>query len=183
MSGNIFFSSDLHINHNKEFIYEIRGFDSVEEMNEAIIERFNAIVTPNDTLYLLGDSCMGPVEAAAPILKRLHGNIIYSIGNHDTNKRLIEYKHLGWKCIGYADMLVYKKYSFLLSHWPTLVANQLDKPIWNLSGHTHSKNIFNYLNVYNVAVDAHDCFPISLDEILDDIKEFKNGPTILESYE
>ena len=42
--SKIWLTSDLHFLHNKEFLYKPRGFDSVEEMNEAIIERHNVLV-------------------------------------------------------------------------------------------------------------------------------------------
>ena len=55
----IYFTSDLHINHDRGFIYEPRGFKSVGEMNEAIVARWNSIVEPDDTIYLLGDAMLG----------------------------------------------------------------------------------------------------------------------------
>ena len=54
--GEIWFSSDLHLNHTKNFVWEERGFSSVEEMNVMLIDNFNSIIRPCDTLYLLGDN-------------------------------------------------------------------------------------------------------------------------------
>ena len=59
----IYFSSDLHLNHNKPFLYEPRGFKDIYEMNEAIINNFHKIITPEDDLYLLGDTMLGNLEA------------------------------------------------------------------------------------------------------------------------
>ena len=42
-----------------EFVWKARGFESVEEMNKAQIERFNSKVQPEDTVYILGDSMLG----------------------------------------------------------------------------------------------------------------------------
>ena len=39
-----------------------------------------------------------------------------------------------------------------------------------LSGHTHSKELFEPCGSYNVAIDAHECHPVSLDQIIDDFK-------------
>ena len=41
--GEIFFTSDLHFMHDREFIWGPRGFKDVYEMNEAIIARLDAI--------------------------------------------------------------------------------------------------------------------------------------------
>jgi len=79
--------------------------------------------------------------------------------------------------LGAASFWKYGKKSFYLSHYPTLVANKDDKKfLWNLSGHTHSKNKFEYgqYHVYNVAVDAHNCYPVSIEEIIKDIKNYNN---------
>ena len=37
-------TSDLHFCHDREFVWETRGFQNVEEMNEAIVERFNSVI-------------------------------------------------------------------------------------------------------------------------------------------
>jgi calcineurin-like phosphoesterase family protein len=80
--------SDTHFNHNKDFILQPRNFSTVEEMNEKIIERWNSVVQPNDTIYHLGDMTMGDIDTAVPLIARLNGKINLAIGNHDTNARL-----------------------------------------------------------------------------------------------
>ena len=50
-----------------------------------------------------------------------------------------------------------------------------DKPLRQrtlcLSGHTHSKEKFDRrTEAYNVAVDAHNCYPVSIDQIIEDFK-------------
>ena len=57
--GKIYLISDTHFNHNKDFVYKARGFNSIEEMNEKIIENWNSVVTDEDTIYVLGDVIMG----------------------------------------------------------------------------------------------------------------------------
>ena len=41
----IYFLSDPHFFHNKEFCYEVRGFSNPEEMNEEIINYNNWFIT------------------------------------------------------------------------------------------------------------------------------------------
>ena len=48
---DIWFTSDLHLSHNKEFLYKPRGFSSVEEMNETIIENWNSLVSWDDEVW------------------------------------------------------------------------------------------------------------------------------------
>ena len=84
--GEIFFTSDTHFYHEQDFLYAPRGFQSTEEMNEAIIERWNSVVKNDDVVYHLGDVVMGHYDAN--VLTRLNGLIRFIRGNHDTSKKI-----------------------------------------------------------------------------------------------
>ena len=53
----IYFTSDWHLAHNKEFIYKKRGFNSIEDHDKAIFENLK-MLQPGDILYNLGDVCL-----------------------------------------------------------------------------------------------------------------------------
>lgn len=172
--SNIWFSSDLHFNHNKEFIYKERGFSSMEEMNESIIARFNSLVKPDDELYLLGDLAMGDIDLAKDYIKALNGHLHIILGNHDSARRIEFYKELT-NDITYANMLKKKKRFFYLSHYPTETANLESDPhaaVINLFGHTHQKTNFyeDKPYIYHVGVDSHNCYPVALEQICDDFE-------------
>lgn len=171
---NIWFTSDLHFNHDKEFVWKVRGFENVEQMNEAIISRFNSRVQPEDTVYILGDLMLGDKELGEECLKRLNGKKIIILGNHDTNPRIDIYKKYADEVV-YATVIKYKKRVIYLSHYPTLTGNLDDTPghcILNFHGHTHQTENFtgDYNFMYHVGVDSHDCYPIHIDDILESIK-------------
>ena len=159
----IYFIADLHFNHDKEFIWKARGYESIEEMNNDLVKSFNETVSNDDIVYILGDLMMGQLKDEK-WLSQLNGEIHYIIGNHDTTKRCEYYDSLGFICEGYATIIKYKKHSFYLSHYPTLVQNSTDDKIHNIHGHTHSTDFREYILSFNVAVDAIKK-PISLDEI------------------
>jgi calcineurin-like phosphoesterase family protein len=169
----IFFTSDLHFGHDKDFIWKDRGFNSVEEMNNAIVKRWNDIVEPEDTVFVLGDLMMGD-SSNVEWIKKLNGDLEIIAGNHDTVKRLEEYCKLpNIVYHGYAFLLKKGKRNFYLSHYPTITKNG-DAPgiPWNLHGHTHSKERFcEFDHCYNVNIDAHHCTPVSIDQIIYDINE------------
>lgn len=172
------FTSDLHIGHDKDFIWGSRGFGSIEEHDTQILLRWNAVVAPEDTVYILGDLCMGGNEYEwNRIYKALNGEKKFIIGNHDTTNKIDKYIFdYDMVCISHAAPYRYsKKYRFYLSHYPTYTANYEDKkmPLINLHGHTHQKNKFfnNNPYMYNVAVDAHNCTPVSIEQIIKDIKK------------
>lgn len=172
----IYFTSDLHFGHDRDFIYERRGFSSIEEHDEALIRNFNEIVTDEDELYILGDVFLYDDEHGMECLRRLKGKKHLIRGNHDTNARCELMKDAVID-EGYSNVLDYKKLHFYLSHYPSITSNyddgkHLAQRVINLSGHTHFKDKFYDGNpyIYNVAVDAHECFPISIEEITNDIR-------------
>ena len=174
--ANIWLTSDWHFNHDKEFIWKERGFNSVQEMNEAIIERHNSKVEDDDDVYVCGDLVMGDLEAGEECLQRLKGKLHIILGNHDTANRIKMYEKYAVEIV-YATTLKYKKKSFYLSHYPTLTGNEDDpKVVINLHGHTHQTTAFTegYGFMYHVGMDSNMCYPISLDEILENLKD-KNG--------
>lgn len=116
-------------------------------------------------------------ESGIEKLKQIPGKIHIILGNHDSSDRVKLYEQLPQvQEIIYATKIKYKKWSFYLSHYPTMMGCWADqKKFWNISGHTHSKDKFENKEhkVYNVAVDAHDCKPVEIEQIIKDIKEIE----------
>lgn len=177
----IWFTSDLHFGHHKEFLWGPRGFNSSKEHDKAIIENWNSVVEPEDTVYILGDLMLEDNEYGINCLQQLKGNIYIIRGNHDTLTRMELYKQYNWlHPLDFAIELKINKNYFYLSHYPTITANYDDNKPWakhliNLHGHTHSKEKFYNDNpyMYNVALDAHNNYPVSLEQILEDVRSKK----------
>ena len=178
----IYFTSDLHLNHDKEFIYKERGFSSVEEMNTAIINNINETLTEGDELFILGDLMLGDNAAGIELLKAIQNPISIILGNHDTNARITLYQELeNVKLVEQMWILNMHHRLWYLTHYPLFVNNyhaggDSGKPIYSLSGHTHSKDKFHFADnpyLYNVAVDAHNMKPVSFDTIRKDIEDKK----------
>lgn len=182
--SKIWVSSDPHFCHNKEFLYKPRGFDNVYEMNEKIIENWNSVVSWDDEVYLLGDIMLNDDAEGCHCLNRLAGKIYILTGNHDTATRIQEYVNIRPTIfhLGLAYILKYNGYRFYLSHYPTLVGNYddntkfLNKRLINLCGHSHYQNKFQDMDkglIYHCELDAHNCFPVEIDQIIEDIKNYK----------
>jgi calcineurin-like phosphoesterase family protein len=166
---NTFFTADTHYGHANVLNFTrdngrpLRDFANVEEMNETLIERHNAVVGKYDQVYHLGDAVFG--QANMHLLKRLHGKLILIAGNHD---------HYGCGLASYADyfdqILGSKTYSFdkqtkgIISHIPVHPEQLKHRFGFNLHGHFHDVELDDprYLNL---GVECWDYTPVHWDEI------------------
>lgn len=169
------------VSHDRDFIYKPRSFESSFEHDEAIIKRWNSVVNPEDEVYVLGDIMLGNNIYGLKCLKSLKGKLHIIFGNHDTDTR----KQMYSECYNvvdcaYANLITFNKWKFFLSHYPTLTANNDDdgkpisKKVINLCGHIHTKDPFYDWErglIYHCEMDAHNCTPILLEDIIEDIKK------------
>ena len=169
----IWFTSDLHFNHQNILTYESnsRPFQNINDMNEVLINNWNSVVKNTDTVYVLGDFMMGTLEEGRACIERLNGQIILIRGNHDTPKRLEMYKELG---IEVHDIfyLPYKGRYFILCHFPIASEEFIqmvirdNSEVVNLYGHVHSNAPVGYKDgTYHVGVDTNRLTPISIEQI------------------
>ena len=79
-----YYIADCHFFHEVlNVAMDKRGFDTVEEMNEVMIERWNQKVRKNDEVVILGDFSWGKGEETNEVLRRLNGKLFLIQGNHD----------------------------------------------------------------------------------------------------
>jgi len=78
--------ADWHFNHKNALAFDNRPFNSVEEMNKSLIQRWQGAVKPEDTVYVLGDMFWCSEQKAIPIMEQLPGKKILIKGNHDTTQ-------------------------------------------------------------------------------------------------
>ncbi|MDQ0318995.1 calcineurin-like phosphoesterase family protein [Pararhizobium capsulatum DSM 1112] len=85
-----FYTSDTHFLHERLLGMQPRPFETIEEHDDTIIDRWNAVVGDADHVYHLGDFAFGlakHAERVREIFDRLNGRKYLIIGNHDVNKR------------------------------------------------------------------------------------------------
>lgn len=184
----IWLVSDTHFSHRREFLYKSRGFNTITEMNESIVENWNSKVKPEDLIFHLGDLCLSDNKDAIKYIKQLNGTIKWIRGNHDGTNRVLEIQDacsnirlVGEMNTSWAAVQKINDYNVYLSHYPTYTSYienmaPLNQHMLNFHGHTHSKDKF-YQDIpfmYNVALDAHNNAPVSFDEIISDIEAKAN---------
>jgi hypothetical protein len=83
----VFFTSDSHVGHRgilSPRMHIPRVFASIQDHDETLVARWNAVVRPEDTVWHLGDFAYRCSEAyARSIFSRLNGRKYLVRGNHD----------------------------------------------------------------------------------------------------
>ena len=164
---NTFFTSDTHFYHENIIKYCDRPFNSVYEMNEFIIEKWNKIVKVGDTVYHLGDFAFCRPNQLIELLNRLNGNIRLVYGNHDKeikNKKGLQ-SHFEW-CKMYHT--INGAIPIILFHYPMLSWDRQAHNSIHLFGHVHNTpfNVDLPKNMFNVGVDVNGFAPVHIDSII-----------------
>ena len=168
-----FYTSDNHFDHKNIIRYCNRPFASVEEMNEEMIKRWNAVVSDDDDVYHLGDFAMGKTHPSN-FLRRLKGRKHFIPGNHDSEqtKGLKE-----WESVSpYMEVREAGKF-IVLCHYKFEVFNKSHYGALNFYGHSHGTLPGNNQQI-DVGVDCWDYTPVTLDQILARMKTLKPWKTV-----
>ncbi len=165
---SIFVIGDTHFGHEKLLSAvqpdgsPLRPFSSAEEMDEALIENWNSVVTPSDTVYHLGDVCIP--RSGIKCLLRCNGRKILFRGNHDSNfklKELAKYFDDIRGCF-YRDGVVF-------SHFPVHPSNLKGPYKGNVHGHLHCHLIYRDSDIdrryFNSCVERNNFTPVSYDTV------------------
>ena len=137
----------------------------VEAMDRTMVERWNGIVAPDDTVVHLGDFAFGSIGRVRSYVEQLHGRKMLIMGNHDRHKPRV-YEELGFLVRREPYQLGHLK----LSHhppWP-VTAGQV-----YLCGHIHGlwkTKTYEVLMpkpalLFNVGVDVRGFGPVQLSDL------------------
>lgn len=171
MSHDKWFISDTHFFHTNilKFVGDdnkrIRPFDSLEEMHEYMIEKWNKVVKDGDYVYHLGDVTFQYHGAFNNLMSRLKGKKRLIVGNHDKiwNPALINNFEKVDLWHGF------KEWNFTASHIPLMLTSLRDGA-YNVHGHVHQNSLKNP-NYINVSVEVRDYTPVNIDEIAAEIQQ------------
>jgi len=179
-----YFVSDTHFSHANIIDYCDRPWTDLNQMTDDLVENWNAVVNKEDTVYHLGDFCMGNRKKRIPeILPRLNGNIILIAGNHDYKRDDKYYE----KVVRYSMVVEDGGKLIELAHRPKDITGEYDLAF---CGHVHKawktkrkgevvadKQRQTYhdpefiapCDIHNVGVDVRGFTPRIYEEIIDDV--------------
>ena len=160
----IFFTSDTHFGHGGALGLYRRPFLSVAAMNEAIIERWNEAVGPDDEVWHLGDFAIRQrPEVVAEIFARLHGRKHLVTGNNDPPETT---ELGGWDSVQPYVEITADGISLVLCHYPFRSWRSMSKGWINLHGHCHGR-LKPQPRQFDVGVDVWEFRPVRLTTILE----------------
>lgn len=167
-----FFTADPHFGHTNIIRLCKRPFETVEQMNETLIDNWNSIVSPGDNVYLLGDVFLHMTQKEALKLRRnLNGSIHLILGNHDSIAKTIPQ---AFAFIKESYLFEKDEVRIYLSHYAHRCWPKSHSGAWHLYGHSHG-NLPCDTNLlsFDVGVDCWNYTPVSLDQVIERIGAMK----------
>lgn len=175
-----YYIADTHFGHKNIIRYDNRPFDSIKEMDETLIERWNKTVSENDVVYILGDLSWYDEDRTLKILDALNGRKVLIKGNHD--KVSVKISSRFFRICDYLEIKD-NNTKVILSHYPMPFWNGQFRDSIHLYGHVHNSHQWNIceslkrelkqlqdipMRMYNVGcmMKWMDYTPRTLDEIL-----------------
>lgn len=144
-----YYIADCHFYHRSLLTkMDCRGFESVDEMNETMIDKWNTKVRSNDEVIILGDFSLGTAVQTSQVLDRLNGHLFLIRGNHDRFEKDKEYdgSRFGW--IKDYEELNDNKRRVILCHYPI--------PFYNLQYRVDEDNNPKTYMLYGHVHNTHD---------------------------
>lgn len=152
---NVCFWSDTHFGHRCESwenpLWKIRGFDTLQQHDTMLMQRWNEVSTTNTTFFHLGDFIFGfdTIERFKTILNQVNFKTLYIMpGNHCSGwKQNFEFLHGNIMHLdnekkvyfvpNYLEAIINNQ-PIVMSHYPLASHNGQAKGSWMLHGHCHS---------------------------------------------
>ena len=146
-----------HFGHANIIKLADRPFKDVTEMDRLLIENWNSVVQPQDTVYHLGDfSYRAAKDIEKAYVSKLNGRLVPIQGNHDPAGWGTDY--LSVRC---------NKVKVVLFHYPIEEWDGWWGGAVHLHCHTHKTEFVSGERRGNVGADATGFTPMRLEEAVD----------------
>ncbi|MBS1722650.1 MAG: metallophosphoesterase family protein [Armatimonadetes bacterium] len=163
-AAEVWFTSDTHFGHKLGRLLEYRGFTDVDEMNEVLVQRWNARVKPEDVVYHLGDLALGS-PATKEYVQRLNGRILWVGGNHDHRRTFKLYADVVHTILPPLHEIQVEEHHVVLCHYPMRHWNRSHYGSYHLHGHNHGNLVHVAERAMDVGVDPCGLAPVSFEEV------------------
>lgn len=175
-----FVTSDIHFNHKNIVVYQPnRGTLDLDKMNENIIRAWNEDVSPEDTVWILGDVAMGKIEKAPALIARLNGKLNLVKGNHDKSLYALTKQDAYVRTLfnEIVDMKQFyhsvdgTKTYITMSHYPMMHWEGQGQGAMMLHGHLHGHPCAVPGRIKDVGMDTNDMRVYDLDRVVRNLRK------------
>lgn len=166
-----FWTSDEHYGHFNMLRYSKRPFETIEEMNDTLIQNNNEIVSDDDIVVHVGDFTLKSKQEAEKYIKRLKGKHTFLRGSHDY--WLPKKAPTMWEMEIEGQYVVACHYCFRV--WPKSHYGS-----YNVYGHSHG-NLAPIGKQWDVGVDNNNFYPVSFDQLKEIMKKQPDNFNLVKS--
>ena len=138
-SKRLLFVSDLHLNHDKEFLWGKRGYSSSAEHKRDILAKLGAEASDETILINLGDATFRDPEhetfdllAALPFYQHFH-----VWGNHPSGAKQAHRASVSQTFAGNQSFFRYQDQTIFANHFPQAIWDEMKNDVWHVAGHSH----------------------------------------------
>lgn len=182
------FTADLHLGHENILRFCNRPWGSIEEHDRGLVELWNAVVAPDDRVFVVGDfgHKVHP-RRMRDLFDSLRGQKHLILGNHDNGGTL----SMPWASVSERLVVTVDGQRCLLDHYPGRSWHGSNRGVVQLYGHVHGR-LPDLHNAADVGVDAWAYMPTTLPQIMarlaeiprpnyeadDEFDDVLSGPTL-----
>jgi calcineurin-like phosphoesterase family protein len=189
----LFFTSDTHYSHSNICSATTnwsvndgyaRKFDSLQDMNQRLVDNINNMVGEDDILIHLGDWSFGGFDKIEEFRSQINcKNIHLTFGNHDhhieRNKEGVQrlfssvQQYLRLEVVRPLTKSMNEKFTFICMHYPIASWHDMNQGVIHLHGHVHLPEHLRIAEgkAMDVGVDGNKLEPLSLNEIVEIMKD------------
>lgn len=167
-----YYIADNHFAHANIIEFCNRPFNSVEEMDQFMINAWNRVVTQEDEVYIIGDLIYRSKKPYTWYLEQLPGKKHLIIGNHDGLMIKQPKAAAYFESIEKTALIRDNGKKIFLCHYPVLEWPGYFRGEWCISGHIHNaKNEAYYIlknmeKQLNAGVDIINFAPCTFEELV-----------------
>ena len=139
--SEVFFTSDLHLGHKRILELTSRPYQTVEQMNEGLLHKWNEVVPKDGHTFILGDLSFMNNRKTLEWLEQANGSKYLIRGNHDHLATYVK-DHFEW-VRSLTNIRVIDKdintgiQNIVMCHFPILSWENMHVGWWMAHGHSH----------------------------------------------
>ena len=158
--SQIWFTADLHLDHLNTINFDKRPFASIEEMNDAIVQRWNTKVDRKDEVYIIGDFAW---KNHGHWIQALTGKKHLLVGSHD---KMAQNYLRNFNSVSPLKQITIDRQPIVMCHWALRTWQGKGYGTLDLYGHSHGR-LNEHIDSYHsdVGCMVWDYTPVSFEEL------------------